>query len=364
MKKISFFFLILFIIPFLVFAQNEKKKALYFYSENCDLCQEVDDYFSQEKIWDNFEIKKIEVAGPYNMDYLNEFFDAYGVSREKRGWPVIFFDQKIIVGSQPIIDNFLTTIKNYPAKEFPTPQKIKKNIEEEKINGNNGNLIKKPKNFSFPILASAALIDGLNPCIFSIAIILLGIMLILRKNARAFYLGLSYITGLFVFYFILGLIFGKLAWNISHFSRFFSLSVSLVLIITSLLKIENFFRKNIKIGFWEKIKIRFGELFFKSWFNFILGLISGYILLPCSYQPYLISMQSVFLENFWKAVGLTVIYNLIFILPLLLLMLLFLSGSKNKKLDQWEEKHSHLINIIISIVLLFVGIYLAQNWLF
>jgi len=366
MKKIFFIILILVLIPKFSWAEDSKKRAVYFYSESSPLCQEVNDYFLKEKIWESFEIKKIDVSSSYNMDYLNEFFDVFRVAPDKRGWPAIFFDQEIIVGSNPIIENFLAKMGVSSADNFPTPQAIKKGLQDKKEKQAENLMANYNKNFSFFVLIGAALIDGINPCMFGIAIIFLTILFLIRKKARVYILSLSFLTGLLVFYFLLGFVFVILSWNVIKFSQFFSLSASAILILMSIMKIRvalGLKEKKIKILFIEKIQDYTKKSLGKSWFLFFLGFISGYILIPCSHKPYLTSMQSVFLKGGWQSFGLVILYNLIFILPILLLMVVFFVSAKNKKLDNWEEKNFNLINFIMGLILIFVGIYLVQNWI-
>ena len=56
MKKFLFI-LLLIIIPITVFAQD-KKTAVYFYSESCPHCQKVNAYFVQQGFYEKYDIKK------------------------------------------------------------------------------------------------------------------------------------------------------------------------------------------------------------------------------------------------------------------------------------------------------------------
>lgn len=119
------------LIPALTIAQenNQKKKAYYFYGDKCPHCTRVEQYFEENGIFDKYEIAKLECTEPFsinNAKLLNQFFEAYNVPAEERGVPVIVFDNQILRGDQPIIDNFVQKIDaSTGANELPDPTKVK-----------------------------------------------------------------------------------------------------------------------------------------------------------------------------------------------------------------------------------------------
>ena len=369
----SIIMLILALCPFSSVSSSEgfKKKAVYFYSENCSLCDEVDNYFFQSGIWNQMEIQKVNLSSGDNMAYLNRFFDIFEVAPEKRGWPVIFFDSEVIVGSNPIIESFLVEMEKVEAREFPTPESVQKSFENEekkrfeKAAG-------AEKNFSFGVFIGAAFIDSINPCVFSVVMILLGMMIFSRHRNRALILGGSFILGLLIFYFFLGFAHGSLAWDIIKFSKIFSLSSGLFLVALGFWKVLGFIET-----LWKKVRIktfldfhlssglrsRLFVLLEKSWFDLILGMMAGYLLLPCCHKPYLSSMRILFTREIEGRIFLTILYDLIFILPFILVMLVVFFGLRNKRMENWEEKNAKLLHAIMGAVLVFVGIYLIQNWI-
>ena len=122
--NLRFITLVLLLIPVLVFAQSDtKKKAYYFYGEQCPHCQKVDEYFKANGIYDKYEIKKLEVNNPFSKRLFLEFGEAFE-DPKWGGVPVVIFENKYLLGDQPIIDNFVKEISTVEAKEFPNPDKI------------------------------------------------------------------------------------------------------------------------------------------------------------------------------------------------------------------------------------------------
>ncbi len=133
-KAITILFLL---IPFLALAQDTgKKKAYFFYGEQCPHCHKVDDYFQANGIYDKYEISKLEVsANPFNGKLFLEFGKAFGMS-DWGGVPAVVFGDKYIVGDQPIIDNFVKEIDAAEnANELPNPDKISNSSVENSDQG-------------------------------------------------------------------------------------------------------------------------------------------------------------------------------------------------------------------------------------
>lgn len=126
-----FIVLTLILLPVIVFAQgNAKKKAYYFYGEQCPHCKNVDEYFQANGIYDKYDITKLEFSNPFNTRLLMKFGDVFD-SEFKGSVPAIAFSDKFIVGDQPIIDNFVREIDAAEnANELPDPEKIQKSSDK------------------------------------------------------------------------------------------------------------------------------------------------------------------------------------------------------------------------------------------
>jgi len=156
MRKI-FILTVSFLLPLLVLAQNgAKKKAYYFFGENCPHCKNVEEYFQKNGIYDKYEITKLEVvANPFNGKLFLEFGKAFGVE-DWGGVPAIVFENKYLVGDTPIIENFEKEIAGVEAKELPDPEKIGKNDAVSKNNPDNSSPGNK-KNY-FPVIIGVAVV--------------------------------------------------------------------------------------------------------------------------------------------------------------------------------------------------------------
>lgn len=372
MKKFFLFLLVGFLflpppIGGLILAAEGQKKALYFFSQDCPHCQRVDKFFLENNIYNDYEIKAIEASDYYNLDYLNSFFDAFSVSKEKRGWPVIIFEDKMLLGDQPIIDNFRSEIGKVAAAEFPDPQKIKSLNQaapiSEKANRNN---------FSWGFLLSTAFLDSLNPCSLAVIVFLLALFIFFRYSKKPHWLGFLFTGSVFISYFLLGF------WNFGienafKMSWFFSMLMGFLAIFCGLLSLLGFlsrekriasffpFLTGLKIA-WESHRI---NLFRRvgHWAIFIFSGFGGSLLLfPCADRPYIDLISVLSQENtlgfFLKQL---LFYDLVFIFPLLTLSVLLFFLSRSGKTEIFLKKNFVLIDFIIGIVLIFIGVYFIHN---
>lgn len=364
MKK-SLVFLILLLLPILVFAQVPKKKALYFYSETCSHCYKVDEYFIANKIYNDYEIKKLDTADPDNLKLLNEFFDTFEIKPEDRGWPVVFFADAMLVGDQNIISDFVRNIASSDASAFPTTESVKiiraektKNALMEKEN------ISSQRSIPIPLLVSAALADALNPCALAVLILLLATVRAAKGKNRALLSGLAFSFAVFSSYLMMGL---GLYRAITAFSlpHYFSLAVAILAILIGL--------ANLKDVFWYgKVFIMEVPLKWRPKMQEILKKVTGPVgalgagylvslfLVPCASGPYIVLLSKMAEKiDIVKTIPFLIAYNLIFVLPMIIITLAMYFGSARMgKLEQWRQSNLKLLHAITAGLMLFIGGYL------
>lgn len=365
--KIAVIFLVVISLPLTVSAQASKKKAFYFYSETCSHCYKVDEYFKANNIYNNYEIKKLDTANPDNLKQLNEFFDAFEVKPENRGWPVVFFADRMLIGDQQIIENFISEIGNANAADYPTPESVKKSLEAK----NSQTLVtpKKDLNLPIPLLISAAFVDASNPCALAVLILLLATVMSAKGKNKALLSGLAFSLAIFTSYLMMGLGFYK-AITVFSLPKFISLGVGVLSIAIGL--------ANLKDVFW------YGKVFIMevplSWRPKMQGLIkkvtsplgalgAGFLvslfLVPCSSGPYIVILSLLAEKtSMGKTLPFLVLYNFIFVLPMLIITCIMYFGSARMgKMEAWRQKNLRLLHAIAAGIMLFIGGYLIYNWI-
>lgn len=367
MKKIYLLLLILFLVPSFVFGQ-EKKKAVYFYSETCTHCVKVNAYFQSNGIYEKYDIKKVEASGSANFSYLNKFFDAFNVSPEKRGYPVIFFGTKMLAGDQPIINNFVKDIENIDATTFPEPESLKKLFEEQNKLTAENQATKTSKGISMSILVGAALVDAINPCAFAVLILLVATVLSSGGKRRALLSGLLFSFSVFVSYFLMGLGLYKTI-TVFNLPQIISVIVGVIAIIIGLANLKDalwygkFFVMEVPFSWRPKMQTIIKHV--TSPIGALgVGFLVSLFLLPCTSGPYIVVLGLLAeKENLSRTISLLFIYNLIFVLPMVVITLGMYFGLKLGKLDEIRRNNLKLLHAIAGVVMLFIGIYLLYQWL-
>jgi len=360
MKKIILILLIILAVPAVVLGQG-KKKAIYFYSATCVHCERVNEYFQGNGIYEKYDIQKIQVDTAENFDKLNQYFDAEGVAVEKRGYPVIFFDNQMLVGDQPIIDDFVRGIDQADATFLPTPDSIRQALQQK-----NQQIPSVSVNSSIPtpLLVSAALADALNPCALAVLILLLATVMAAKGKKRALLSGLAFSFAIFSSYFMMGLGLYK-AITLFSLPHYFSLAVAILAIIIGL--------ANLKDVFWYgKVFIMEVPIKWRPQMQTILKKVTGPIgalgagylvslfLVPCASGPYIVLLGKLAEKvDVAKTIPLLIVYNLIFVSPMLIITLAMYFGSTRMgKLEEWRKNNLRTLHAITAGLMLFIGAYL------
>ncbi len=371
MKKIFLIILLLLSLPLFSFGQ-EKKKAVYFYAETCSHCKKVDEYFLANGIYGKYDIKKIEASGATEIQLLNEYFDVFGdVRTEDRGYPAIFFDDKKLVGDVSINSRFVSEMESAQGADFPTPESVRKSLEEKK----NLELVQvaqaKSQKISVPIplLISAALVDASNPCALAVLILLLATVMAAKGKNKALLAGLAFSLAIFTSYFLMGLGVYK-AITVFSLPKFISFGVGILSIIIGLANLKDVFWYG--KGFIMEVPLSWRpkmQEILKKVTSPLGALGAGFVvslfLVPCSSGPYIVILGLMAEKiNMGKTLPLLVLYNFIFVLPMLIITLLVYFGSARMgKMEAWRQKNLRFLHAIAAGVMLFIGSYLIYNWI-
>lgn len=368
MKRIFLILCLLLALPAVVLAQTGKPKAIYFYSDTCPHCQRVNQYFAENGVYDKYEIQKVQADTPENFQKLNRFFDAFGVPAESRGYPVIFFDTKMIIGDQPIIDNFVKEIGNSDAALFPDPDTVKRGLAEKGQAPNPANQ-KVSAQVPIPILMLAALTDASNPCALAVLILLLATVIASKGKNSALLAGLLFSLAIFISYFLMGVGVYK---AITAFSlpKYLSLGIGVLSIVIGLANLKDvfwpgkLFVMEVPLAWRPRL-----QAFIKSvsspWGAFGMGFLVSLFLVPCASGPYVVILGLLASKvNTMQTLPLLILYNLVFVLPMLIITFaMYFFNAKMGRLETWRKQNNWLLHSIAGAVMLFIGAYLIYGWL-
>ncbi len=201
-----------------------------------------------------------------------------------------------------------------------------------------------------PLLAISALIDSINPCAFSILLLTIAFLLSLgRIRSDVVKIGSAYIAGLFLVYLAIGL--GLLQalhlFNTPHFMA--KVGATLLIAWGALNLVNHFFP-----AFPVKLRIPHGAhramatLMNRASIPTALGLggLVGLCEFPCTGGPYLLVLGLLHdSQTYFRGFGYLIIYNLIFILPLVLILAIASNSRFLEKVQAWQRSRSAAMRV-------------------
>ena len=212
-----------------------------------------------------------------------------------------------------------------------------------------------------PLIGIVALIDSINPCAFSILILTIAFLLSIGKfRSKILEIGGAYILGIFLAYILIGLgIFHALhIFNTPHFMGKLG---AFLLISLGAINIINEFNPSFPI----KLKIpavayhRMAMLVDKSSIPAALGLgiLVGLCEFPCTGGPYLMVIGLLHDQvTYIRGLGYLVLYNLIFILPLVVILLIAGNEAVVKKIQLWQGQEKKNMRFFGGLAMVGLGI--------
>lgn len=335
-------------------------ELLFFYEKGCPYCAQIFDFLNNriKPVYD-IQIKTYEIHDPENarlMIALAEEYDAKEIIR--KGTPAVFAGSKAFHGYSRLVQRRIEeAIRNAVRYEMESPlNRLPASALKEDV----------LKKVTLPVLIGAAAVDAVNPCAFAVLALLLGTILLAanRERRKVLKAGLAFTAACFVSYFLMGIgLFTAIqAAGIQHYVY---IVVSILAVLIGLW--------NIKDSIW---KDRGPSIVVpKSWQPHVKGLISGVIsvpgaffigllvslfLLPCTSGPYVViigmlSSSTTRVQAFW----LLALYNLIFILPFIIITFAVSLGTTTPaRIEKWRQEKLRIIHFWAGIFLFLLGIAL------
>lgn len=221
---------------------------------------------------------------------------------------------------------------------------------------------------TIPILVGAALIDSINPCAFGVLIFLIAYLFKAFHSRRSVLVhGLTYISAVFLTYLIAGLLLLPVISQLGRIGTGTYVGIGIILIIFGMLEIKDFFfyGRGPTLGIFpsagRRIEILVRHITGKLYTSFFLGVFVALVELPCTGAVYLgvlalVSLAGLTASNFL----LLVIYNLLFVLPLVVILLLIHRGGQTEKFEKWREKYRGQMRLAIGLLLIGLGVWMIK----
>jgi cytochrome c-type biogenesis protein len=212
-----------------------------------------------------------------------------------------------------------------------------------------------------PLVAVSALIDAINPCAFAVLLLTIAFLFSIGKlRDKVLKIGGVYIAGIFLAYILVGLGLFQ-AFHLFNAPGFMGKLGAALMILLGIISILNDRLPNFPL----KLKIpsvshsRIASLMERATVPtaFVLGLLVGICEFPCTGGPYLMVIGLLHDEaTYFTGIAYLVLYNLLFVLPLVIVLLITGDKSVVGKVQRWRGNNLGHARLWGGIAMIVIGI--------
>lgn len=349
----------------------------YFYVPTCEDCLSIEHYLSrQQNKYPHIEVKWINQIEREEYELRVHFDEIYRVHPEKHGdVPAVFLGNSALIGKREIKDKLEGVIRNPPSMDEQTLTVGTKKNSSQKIK-------RAFESFTTLPLVSAGVIDGVNPCAFATLLFFVSFILGKSKNRyEVLLVGLTFSMGVFLTYLLIGMGLSQIIYSLKAFSwltllLYLTTAVGAlflaVLSFSDYLKIRRGRISEITLQLSSSAKDAIRKLIKNPNLPLPLYISSFLVAIPisllefsCTGQIYLPTIMYVMAiqEMRSRAIFYLVIYNLFFILPLVLVFLSVYIGTSSLRLVIFFKKRLGSIKILLTILFSLLSVLLFWRFL-
>lgn len=357
---------------------NEDIDMVYFYMNLCEYCVEAKELI--DSFIDDIEAEQLDVTinfHTYNISYYDgleyetfkSYMDYHDLEEVTISTPIIFIGETYFEGEEDIrvgLNELLHKIKTGERPDTPMLDPTK---------DSSSNLIDTFNNLNFLKIFGIGIINGLNPCSFSMLLLLLSLLLV--KDVPIRKLGFSFILGKFVTFILLGTVLYQLLSYLqnSSFMFFSKLIIGTFVILLATLNIHDYYvskhedygkiKNQLPKGLRRLNHIIIESLVAKShtrWLFislFVLGAIVAVGEFLCTGQIYMVTITYMIKTGSTmslQAFIYLVIYSFGFIIPPTIVILITSKTNELFNVSEFIREKMPLIKLITAFILIILGI--------
>ena len=347
----------------------------YFYEIGCSDCDRAKYVLNYLKKTDypNLTIDEFDVVEQIGL--ARWLADKYGLTEsELLVTPVVFVGDDYLLESAITVNNLVPILNKY---EEIGSEAIWNRWEA----GQSEDAVTKMlQNIGLLAVIGAGLVDGVNPCAFATIVFFVAYLAFVgRKGRDLVFTGIAFTLGVFVAYLLLGVGLLKVleVIDITSWGRYFYIIVAVICLILAAVNLLDFFKA--RRGKVEDMQLRLPI----SWrrqinrviregagvqafvlVSFATGFVVSLIELACTGQVYVVILSALSHPSLrGQALGYLVIYNLAFILPLIIVFLLAFFGVESGDLARFVERNTSTVKLVTALLFLGLGLWLIYAFL-
>lgn len=348
--------------------------AAYFYQVGCKDCKRVDsDIKYLVSVYPNLIVEEFNI---YEDTAIANWMAERAGRKDGFKVPALFIGEKAWIGAGEITPQAIETeIKNLEGNGSP---RFWENYDSK--TGNTA-LLNVFKNISWLNVVFFGLVDGLNPCAFATIIFFVSYLTLSgRKGKEIIITGVSFTVGVFLAYFIVGLGVYKLLDTVKDLlavaGKVVYALTALLCLYLAYLSIRDYFKvrggdlADMEMKLPEPLRkrinaaIRKGSKASRYYVGaFVTGILISFLELACTGQVYLPTIIYMVSQPEMRGQSLMylLLYNIMFIVPLIVVFILAYYGTTSKDLTKFLQKHAAAVKIGMALVFILLAVWLMTS---
>lgn len=353
-------------------SSNKKIEIAFFYKEKCRTCSSVERFLRRlKKKYPNIKIKSFDALSQVGMEYMTAFTEFYKLDKEKSLVPPL-----LIIGEKVLTSEEYSELKAEQIIDSAKEGSLKIRWDEiDDLKGKSKKeLIDTFKSFGIIGIITAGFLDGINPCAFATLLFFLSYLTMLNKDKKTILItGISFIIGDFISYMILGSaimeFLQQFTW-IPYIAKTVFFLTAIAAFIMAYLSFYDYYQakrkrfKDMKLQLSEEKKKKIHNIIrtkikteYIAAAAFVMGFLVSFHELACTGQLYLPAI--IYITNVsayrHQAYSYLLLYNLVFLIPLISIFVISYFGITSKVLNEKFEKNVKNIKLATGIFFLFLG---------
>ena len=370
-------------------ASNSTRTAQYppypvnlyeFYRSDCPHCQalmpHIDALIAK---YPTLHVYRYETQNDANYSLFQKFLSAYGLK----------FDTvpTVLIGTQSYqSDEYAPQIEAAVAQAIqngatgpgdvitghtvptptPTPGTHTGNATNNSTTTNNGTLVNTQGTLPLPLFITTGIISGVNPCVFSVLIFLMGTIALTGSRSRALAIGVTYIATVFVVFFLTALAVVQFVRVIGAQNlQLTKTAIGIFLLVVGIVSIKDFFWYNRWFSFKIPTFTKHSISYLGKTGSFIaiigLGFIATIAALPCTIGPftyfsttYLTSMTAM-QNNLYTA-----LFSFAFVIPMIIVFVaIYAVKVGTDRAEEWRMKSARYMRLVAGLLMVTFGTLLV-----
>ncbi len=353
--------------PFNSIAADETYDAVYFGSLYCSICQNLE---TEDLAFERLEAQGVLVQkiileeDSDNTSLFRNYQFTFDVPSNESMVPVIFVGDRYFAGRTDINN----AIDSFEIRD------IAQSMEMLDI------MVAPPSDFSLVYFILLGFVDGVNPCAIAMLLLFISLLGFTKKKSILIPVALTFISAIFISYFLFGTILYQYLYQLRFLSFLVKTIPWIIVGISGILFLLNFYdfivtmlqkynlvKNQLPRGI-QKFNRKMMERFTKKMdegsksiyvITFLIGLIISFTEFLCTGQAYLTAILHLihFTDNVGRGLLLLAIYNLIFVLPLIIITLIAYKTQSIQSVSIFMREKLHWIKLFNSVVFLAILIY-------